>query len=1440
MEEYLKRLQTGERPDRHAFLARYPEVAAALAVCLQGLDFVHAAGAELSQSAAGAGPRDGLAAGDAVAPAEPLGDFRIVREVGRGGMGVVYEAEQMSLGRRVALKVLPFAATMDPRHLQRFKNEAQAAAGLQHTNIVPVYYVGCERGVHFYAMQLIDGQTLAAVIQQLRHRGGQEPAEEQPTIGYVPGAQATEGSDTGPHAALSTEKSNSPAFFRAVAQLGIQAAEALEHAHQLGVLHRDIKPGNLLLDGRGNLWVTDFGLARLPNEPGVTMTGDLVGTLRYMSPEQALAQRVVIDHRTDVYSLGATLYELLALRPVFGGNDRQELLRQIAFEEPRPLRRWNKSIPAELETIVLKALEKNPADRYATAQELADDLRHFLEDRPIRAKRPGVLQRSRKWARRHKPVVWATAVVFTIALAMLITFLAVNNVLIAEEQTQTKAALGREANQRQLAEQERDKAEHRLYLAHMHLAHQAWRDGIIARVQELLEAHRPRGHRRDRRGWEWYYLQALCHRDLFTLKEDPPANTVRNSSFGPWALWSPDGRRLAWLGGGDTAHVWDVKKRRRTAVLAGHTGPVRGAWSPDGRRLATASFGGPIKVWEVATGRAALTLPNPRGTALVFWSPDGKRLVAPAPVPGGMRLWDAVTGQELPLFHGGQTRDLVWGISWSPDGRRLASMSDKEVRVIDLASRRELLHVQSSAAYQHQSWVAWSPDGRRLAWPAARICVWDLATKKQVLTFPGGPEGAWSPNGKHFASVVQVREIKIWDARTGKEVNSLRGHTGMVTSLAWSPDGRRLASTGEDFTIKVWDPALPPGGWGVDLQGGPASPSVQVHWDFSPDWKQCRIASLVGPAPQQFGEVRVWEGPAGRHRVLTLRRAGESVVGLTVSPDGRRLASLSRGRGKATVTVWDSATGKEVLAFPIDGNRQWGGGLLSWSPDGRYLVGNDLTRGLVWDVLRGREVVTLAKDKPEQLDVRPFTYVWSPDGRRLAGLCMSGPVRVWDTATWQEVFPLRETEAGSLAFSPDGKRLATANAKGIKVWEVAGARVLLTLPGHGAVCADLAWAPDGKRLASCGVVDRTVKLWDLASGEEVLSLPLDGYQPGSLRWSPDGRQLACGGPGGRIWVWDATAGYRVVPSPAPPGHSPAEDADEAQSYYHLANLLQDTGRHPQAEEAYHRALELQQQLVGKFPGRILARQDLARMYWQQGKLFLEMGRYAEADAAFGQAGAVQEALGAQVARDVNLGGAYFERGEELKKAGRLEEASQYYQRAARWVRHNAHQLNTIAWFLATCPDARLRDPAKGLDLAKRMFHREGKLPDPVPPTDVQKAEQMKAMQKMSSAVIWLRGNYCNTLGVAYYRVGNWKAAVGALEWARLYHQGGDSADFYFLAMAHWQLGQKQQARKWYEQGVQWMEKNRSVLEKNKEGNEELRRFRAEAAALLGIKDGARK
>lgn len=475
--EYEDALRTGKSINRSELINRYSGLAKEVAACLDGLDMVYQAGPLLGGS--GSSRRGGQPVRDANdkplnAEGTPLGDFQIVRELARGGMGVVYEAIQLSLGRRVALKVLPFAATIDERQLQRFKLEAQAAALLHHNHIVPIYAVGCERGVHYYAMQLIDGQSLAVVIRQLAEKDRQstdagsgvsgtlagtqslDPGEQaeraetqirvQTKRGRVQASEAESEETKTPQAEASTLDVSravtagfsvrTERYVRRVAQIIAQAADALEHAHQAGVVHRDVKPANLLVDKAGKIWVADFGLAQIQADLNLTRSGDMLGTLRYMSPEQAGGQKTLQDHRTDIYSLGATFYELLTLEPVFNGETHSELLYQILNGEPRGLRERNRAIPHELETIVLKALSKNPADRYQSTAAFSADIKRYLLHQPILARRPTMVDRARKWSRRHPAVVIAGGLMFAvIAVALLIS-----NRLISQEQRKTEEA----------------------------------------------------------------------------------------------------------------------------------------------------------------------------------------------------------------------------------------------------------------------------------------------------------------------------------------------------------------------------------------------------------------------------------------------------------------------------------------------------------------------------------------------------------------------------------------------------------------------------------------------------------------------------------------------------------------------------------------------------------------------------------------------------------------------------------------------------------------------------------------------------------------------------------------------------------------------------------------------------------------------------------------
>lgn len=403
LERYLVSLENGQPTSLDSLIAENPDLAATLTAYVASLEDLHGIAAGFANNSRPAH----VEPDDLDQEERRLGDFRLIREVGRGGMGIVYEARQISLDRRVALKVLPFAAVLDARQIARFKTEAQAAAQVQHPNIVPVFAIGVERGVNYYAMQFVDGQPLDRAIEELR--AGRSESSSRKT------AKRFEDLHT-------------------VIRLGIQGAEALHAAHEYGVVHRDIKPSNLLLDGDGKLWVTDFGLARCQMNGSLTRTGDVVGTMRYMSPEQASGQSALVDQRTDIYSLGVTLYELLTLQPVFAASDTGAAPRRPLEETPRPLRQIRPEIPVDLETVIMKAMATSRDDRYATAQAFADDMRRVLEGKPTVARPPTIVDRLAKWERRHRRIVGAAMGVGALSLAGLLVAMG----LIAREKSRAE------------------------------------------------------------------------------------------------------------------------------------------------------------------------------------------------------------------------------------------------------------------------------------------------------------------------------------------------------------------------------------------------------------------------------------------------------------------------------------------------------------------------------------------------------------------------------------------------------------------------------------------------------------------------------------------------------------------------------------------------------------------------------------------------------------------------------------------------------------------------------------------------------------------------------------------------------------------------------------------------------------------------------------------
>jgi WD40 repeat protein/serine/threonine protein kinase len=1083
------------------------------------------------------------------ASSHALGDFRIIREIGRGGMGVVYEAEQLSIGRRVALKVLPFAAMLDRQQLNRFKNEARAAGTLDHPNIVAIHSVGCERGVHYYAMQLIEGQSLAQVIEQLRAAGDcPDFAQSAEQNGTVPLSDAA---DTTPVAHLTTLPDfNTKEYYRSVAELGIQAAEALDHAHQNGILHRDIKPANLLIEGDcpimrsprskmglspssehdGNhlkLWITDFGLARMEADAGMTMTGDILGTLRYMSPEQALAKRVVVDHRSDIYSLGVTLYELLTLQPAFTGDDRQELLRQIAFEEPRKPRQISPQIPTDLETIILKSIEKNPADRYSTAQQFANDLQRFLQDRPVLARRPSLKHRIIKYGRRHQRFV------VTILAGLVIGFLglAASFAIVAGALGRARHAERQVTAERNRFRNQRDVAEANLYVADVRLAHAEWKQSHLEGVEKLLSTHLPRAGDADLRGWEWHYVRSLCSREVATLRG--------HSSDIRAVAWSPDGQRLATASKDYTLKVWDAVNVQELATLRGHKQVICSvSWSPDGRRLASASWDKTLRVWDVATGSAVKIPASDELLQCVTWSPDGKRL-ASCGDDGLVKVWDAMTGAELLQLEGHQ--DLVWEVAWSPNGQRLASVSNylhPDIRIWDVVTGKQV-HEQLNAHGFSILSVAWSPDGKRLATASMDqlVKVWDTDSWESLSL--KGHKGnvqsvSWSPDGSMLASGGIDGVIILWDPNREEPVRTLRGHRGSIDCVHWRNDGKRLASASADATAKIWDPSNDQEFTRFETAGG-------MVW--SPDGRQL-AAIVVDPAVNTRLSVQVFEAvtshPVGGP-IRLIDAPPSSNTRLAWSPSGKHIAcpisSDDDGR-RFAIQVIDIDTRTIAHTLPIHIETQKGLGEIrsvAWSPNSRYLTAGlfagDKYPILIWDMSTGERITQLSSHRAPLESV-----AWNSDGSRLATASWDHIVKIWDTATWREIMQLNRHPGDlwgnpggthSVAWTPDGSALAAGSHRGwVVVWDPVTGRELLSLPAHTASIRSIAFSPDGQRLATASN-DHLVKIWDMNGGKHLLTLSGHRSTVHDVAWSADGMRLLSSGYDEHL-LWDASASMKQL------------------------------------------------------------------------------------------------------------------------------------------------------------------------------------------------------------------------------------------------------------------------------------------------------------------------
>jgi WD40 repeat protein/serine/threonine protein kinase len=1074
-----------------------------------------------------------------------LDDFRLIREVSHGGMGVVYEAIQVSLGRRVALKVLPNAKALDPRHLQRFHLEAQAAASLNHPHIVPVFATGSAEGMPYYAMRFIDGRDLARVIRELRR----DEVVETEADARQPGEPTL----------LSTVEAS---HAREVARIAKQAAEALEHAHASDVVHRDIKPSNLMIDNSGELWITDFGLARVRGGQELTQTGDALGTPRYMSPEQALGRRTPLDGRTDIYSLGATIYELLTLHPAVLGDDRLEVMRQIAQDEPRPPRQLDPTIPVDLETIVLKAMAKAPADRYATAADLAADLGRFLDNRPILARRPSLADRGAKWMRRHRVlVVTATAGLMIFVMGLAGAVLQYDSWL-RRHNDELEAAVAL-ANKHALdADRHRRLADRHNYAATLRLAGQAIGARQFESAQNLLESVECGPEAEDPRDFAWHYLWRLSRRELVRLPE-------RDFLIHGISL-TRDGRTLAALYEDSKIVLWDLPSEQPRLTISA---APDGIWDPcltsDGRILVSKRWTveEPVRpdlaVWDATTGKLRRRLTagqihqRMKSESVQFL--DGERFVAYLGVDeagrAALRVWDLVL--EPPRDTPRLSLDGVDSVAMAPGGPLLAAREGSRLTLREISSGAIRLEIPGD--FLKLQALTLSPDGRLLATAVAGqpIVVWEVGSGIELEQHEMHSPAmilAIDPRGRTLAAADEAGLVHLWNRSSGREKvlapDDLDRRRESVR-LFFSADGTRLATTsygnpGGHQPVAVWDVAsgrrlgvLPspdqnssklifsPDGrslidnggaspriWHFDPPSDPALPEGHADeaWAaaYSPDGK---ILATGSDDTDESRTIKLWDPDTGR--LLRGWSGGEgTVAALAFSPDGRSLAS-GHISFQNNVRLWDVSTGNLLGTF--SGHTK-GIRTIAVSPDGHILAtaGKSPTIRL-WDTAT-RRCLRLLDGHTDQ--VRRIAF--SPDGTKLATASLDETVRLWDVETGRALRTERSREDfHALAFSHDGATLAAADEAGVvTIRDATSLSILKTLRGEHDELLDLVYAPDGRSLATSGI-SGTIRIWDTLTGQELLTLLGHKTQVNGIAFAPDGSSLASCSHDGAVKLWRA-------------------------------------------------------------------------------------------------------------------------------------------------------------------------------------------------------------------------------------------------------------------------------------------------------------------------------
>lgn len=1015
-----------------------------------------------------------------------VGEYELLGELARGGMGVVYRARQLGLEREVALKMILVGQWASDAQVQRFRLEARASARLEHPNIVPIYDFGEYEGWHYFSLKLIEGEDLGRQM-----RAGRWSATDA-------GGQ------------------------QRIARLLRTVAEAVHFAHQRGILHRDLKPTNILLDQADVPYLTDFGLAKLIEETSdLTHTSAVLGTPAYMAPEQAAGRAEDITVAADIYSLGAVLYELLTGQPPHQARTPLETIRQIVETEIAPVQRVNPAIAADLATICHKCLRREPAARYRSAHELTEDLERWLRNEPVHARPVTSVERLRYWVRRN-PLSAGLAsgmVVLLAATAIISTTLAVK-MRAARDAARANAA----ENLRRLVELH---AATGVRLAQAGDPLQALPWLVEALRLEAGDPARERPHRTRIASvlQQSPALDAMIFHDRIiqhaafspdgrlaaTASFDgtvrvtevasgrevcPPlehTNLMHGVQYLYFVAFSPNGRRLISTCNHE-AQIWDVATGHRVAPPLQHTNEVRVAlFSPDGTRVLTGSLDGTVQVWNAGSGKPILpAMRHPRGVLVAAWSPDGN-IIASGGRNQQVQLWDARSGEARgsPLLHGRALTHLAF----SPNSRQLLATSQEDsVRIYSAQDGALITSLSTGTPVRSASF---SPDGQSVLTSGAdgEARLWNWTTDKSPQRFTHPHESVvwtgWSADGQRFLTAGPSR-VQVWERATGQKQGPPLAHNHVICHAELSPDGRRVLTGCLDGTGRIWSlPEIAAAPADADQSCGPferftlrlETDGRQRVWDVRteqpvtgelplPELPQ--VASYSAPAKRlavlQGGSVRLMDCSAPTPVELASWPAPKDCQ-LFLSPDGEQVY-LTRLLRNILVRARD---GVEIVALPHSNQVRH----VAFHPDGkRLLTVCDDRAARLWD----RQTGALLVPPMWHLDI-PVFAAFSPDGERAVTTGYDGTARLWEIATGQPFrAPLNHVGLVRFAgFSPDGRRLVTFAESGARVWDVATGRAITAPLPAPATVTHLDFLPDNRHLRMV-LANRSVVYWELPSG----------------------------------------------------------------------------------------------------------------------------------------------------------------------------------------------------------------------------------------------------------------------------------------------------------------------------------------------------------------------